>query len=104
MLSKAADLEAQDGRDAARWPCAWLLLRPARAGPAHQLPDEEIALPLRVDLALPDFLAKAHEFDEALRRQWSAGDRFQMFFGGKSKNRFSRAGEARASRLEEEYI
>ena len=83
ILSRETDAEGEAGTDAARWPVAWLLLQPLVGGPPHQPPAEAIVLPLRVDLTLPDFLTVAHDFDACMRRRWSPGQRFRMFFGGK---------------------
>ena len=67
--------------------CAWLLLRPSRLGPRHQQPRREIAVPVRIEVALPDYVVKADIFDRGLRRVWQPGDRFRMFFGGKAQSR-----------------
>lgn len=40
-LADDADLQHSEADDAAtRWPVAWLILRPAKYGPVHQLPAE----------------------------------------------------------------
>ena len=82
-LSRETDAEGEAGTDAARWPVAWLLLQPLQGGPPHQPPAVDLVLPLRIDLTLPDFLTAAHAFDACMRRRWSPGQRFRMFFGGK---------------------
>lgn len=45
-LADDADLEHSEADDAARrWPVAWLILRPAKYGPRHQLPVQVGHLP-----------------------------------------------------------
>ncbi|KAK9824407.1 hypothetical protein WJX72_010057 [[Myrmecia] bisecta] len=70
-----------------RWPACWLLLRPSRLGPRHQQAAAEIALPIQINNALPDFIVKMDVFDRGLQRQWRAGDTFRMFFGAKTRDR-----------------
>ncbi|KAK9803241.1 hypothetical protein WJX73_008882 [Symbiochloris irregularis] len=70
-----------------QWPTAWLLLRPSRHGPRHQLAARDIAVPLRIDGALPDFLVPAETFDRGLKRVWNEGDRFRMFFAARTTSK-----------------
>ncbi len=82
---------AADAAGAAAWPTAWVLLRPAAAGPgaagALYGPGEaaagELAVPLRADGALPDCLVRADAFDRGMQRAWRPGDRFRMLFAGR---------------------
>ncbi|CAL8466956.1 g6492 [Coccomyxa elongata] len=68
----------------AAWPCTWILLQPSTKGPRHQSPTQPIAVPLRIDNALPDYMVKAELFDKGSHRMWSPGDRFRMYFGGRA--------------------
>lgn len=76
--------------EATRLPAAWLLLQPA--GIALGARRSPIALPLRVDFGLPDYFAKAQDFDAAAAKPWMEGKRFRMFFAGKTNAR-ARAGK-----------
>ena len=58
-----------------------------RNGPRHQLATRDIAVPLRIDTALPDFLVTAETFDKGIRRHWYEGDRFRMFFAARSTSK-----------------
>lgn len=91
-LTQQADTETERVGDAARWPVAWLMLRPAQDFPGQGTPAEALVLPLRVELALPDFLTGSKAYEASMRRTWAPGHRFQMFFAGKKKNARARAG------------
>jgi hypothetical protein len=83
-LADEADLDPGAPSAAApRWPVAWLLLRPARHGPPHQLPTRDLVVPVAIDAALPDYLVRAELYAHRTRVAWLPGDRFRMFFGGK---------------------
>lgn len=78
--------------EAERWPVAWLLLKPQSAENKsdENLDDGEenfIALPLRVDLSVPDYTLNVEEYEEKMRVSWTVGQRFQMFFAGKKNQR-----------------
>jgi hypothetical protein len=76
------------------WPACWLLLRAARAPgePRPGNPAPDLALPIRIDLFLPDAIIPRHTYDSAsAQRRWVAGDRFRMFFTNKSASSKSRA-------------
>lgn len=48
-LTESSDLQQTPAdQDAPRWPVAWLLLRPAKYGPRHQLPHEVRIVLLRL--------------------------------------------------------
>ena len=72
-----------------RWPMAWLLLKPL---PQSQSRFEQdggslLVLPLRIDVGLPDYLTSRADFEQSMSLRWEVGQRFQMFFGGKSKSK-----------------
>ena len=62
-------------------PCMWLLLA------SLQDTSNTIALPIHVDNALPDYIVKISAFEQSRKTKWKTGDRFKMFFGGKSLTR-----------------
>lgn len=64
--------------------CMWLLLSGSFELAASTT---SVALPIHVDNALPDFIVKISAFEQSRRINWKAGDRFKMFFGGKSRTR-----------------
>ena len=103
--------------DAERWPVAWLLLQrhlkdtnvfkntasnskdlgldaeeatetktPKNAEESSSKGDL-LVIPLRIDLALPDYAIGVKEFKDSAKLTWKAGQRFQMFFAGKKNSR-----------------
>ncbi|KAL4423903.1 hypothetical protein ABPG75_001204 [Micractinium tetrahymenae] len=82
-LSDDADLEHSEADEMARrWPVAWLILRPAKYGPRHQLPAQDLIIPVAIDNTQPEYVIKAETYAERMRVRWQPGDRFRMFFGG----------------------
>lgn len=53
-------------------------------------------VPLRIDVALPDYFVGKEEFKQSMKLQWEVGHRFQMFFASKSKAK-GRPGEHSSS-------
>ena len=72
-----------------RWPMAWLLLKPLRQNQnrADQSSGSLLVIPLRIDIGLPDYLTSTASFEQSMSLRWEVGQRFQMFFGGKSKSK-----------------
>lgn len=70
-------------RPAFRPPCMWMLLTPVRTSTTAGQPVSEIAVPIHIDAALPDYICQATSYDAHSQRKWQVGDRFRMFFGGK---------------------
>lgn len=72
-----------------RWPIAWLLLKPSPQSHsrADQGPGTLLVIPLRIDIGLPDYLTSKASFEQSMSLRWEVGQRFQMFFGGKSKSK-----------------
>eukprot|EP00884_Botryococcus_braunii_P022264 jgi/Botrbrau1/8721/Bobra.0311s0031.1 len=70
------------------WPACWLLLRPMRAPDEHTASRNrhDIAVPIRIDLTLPDAIIKADNFDRAMKCTWQENDHFRMFFANKRAN------------------
>ena len=64
-----------------RLPVAWLLLQPSRAAARHQQPAAELAVPVQINLTLPDYLVPSEAFDKGMRIEWRPADRFRMYFG-----------------------
>ena len=64
-----------------RLPVAWLLLQPSRAAARHQQPAAELAVPVQINLTLPDYLVPSEAFDRGMRIEWRPADRFRMYFG-----------------------
>jgi len=64
-----------------RLPVAWLLLQPSRAAARHQQPGAELAVPVQINLTLPDYLVPGDAFDRGMRIEWRPADRFRMYFG-----------------------
>jgi len=65
-------------------PCMWMLLSPENV---QKTSFASIALPIHVDNSLPDFIVKVEAFEQSIQKNWQVGDRFKMFFGGKSTAR-----------------
>ena len=83
-LADYADLQRDEDSEAApRAPVAWVFLRPVKNGPRHQLPTEDLVVPVAIVPGLPDYLLKVDAYVKGTRVSWQAGDRFRMFFGGK---------------------
>lgn len=92
-LADVSDLEDPENFEIGqlpRWPVAWLFLRPAKYGPRHQLPALDIAVPMAIDMSLPDYMVKTEVFKERTRIAWQPGDKFRMFFGGKISSKTHR--------------
>lgn len=53
-----------------RRPVAWLLLRPSHLGVPHQLPSQDLAVPICMDIMLPDFIVKQDAYDRGMTRLW----------------------------------
>lgn len=72
-----------------RWPMAWLLLKPLPQNQSRVGQDvgSLLVLPLRIDVGLPDYLTSRADFEQSMSLRWEVGQRFQMFFGGKSKSK-----------------
>ncbi|KAL4434797.1 hypothetical protein ABPG77_005324 [Micractinium sp. CCAP 211/92] len=82
-LADDAELEHSEADEMARrWPVAWLILRPAKYGPRHQLPTQDLVIPVAIDNTQPEYVIKAETYAERMRVRWQPGDRFRMFFGG----------------------
>ena len=64
-----------------RLPVAWLLLQPSRAAARHQQPGAELAVPVQINLTLPEYLVPGDAFDRGMRVEWRPADRFRMYFG-----------------------
>ncbi len=64
-----------------RLPVAWLLLQPSRTAARHQQPAAELAVPVQINLTLPDYLVPSDAFDRGMRVEWRPADRFRMYFG-----------------------
>lgn len=62
--------------------CLWLLMQPLAPQPGVQT--DAIAVPIHIDITLADFVVKIGTFDQGTKKIWKAGERFRMFFGGKS--------------------
>eukprot|EP00873_Tetraselmis_striata_P020375 jgi/Tetstr1/440639/TSEL_028949.t1 len=81
--------EEEEEAGALEIPRVWLLLAPAASpvcacvAPAAM----PIALPIPVDIELPDYLVPGGEYERAARNLWQLGDRFRMFFGSKTASR-----------------
>jgi hypothetical protein len=82
----AAPPAAPAGPPTTRPPCMWMLLTPVRE-PGAARPEGEaagdMALPIHIDGALPDFLIPAATYEERVKKSWTPGERFRMYFGGK---------------------
>ena len=57
-----------------RRPVAWLLLRPSHLGVPHQLPTQDLAVPICMDIMLPDFIVKQDAYDRGMTRLWQEVD------------------------------
>ena len=64
-----------------RLPVAWLLLQPSRTAARHQQPAAELAVPVQINLTLPDYMVPSDAFDRGMRIEWRPADRFRMYFG-----------------------
>ena len=67
-----------------RLPVAWLLLQPSRAAARHQQPGAGLAVPVQINLTLPDYLVPGDAFDRGMRVEWRPADRFRMASEGGS--------------------
>eukprot|EP00210_Caulerpa_lentillifera_P005494 g5254.t1 len=79
-------------------PCMWMLLSSSSSSSNNnqsslslEATPAPLALPIHVDSSLPDFIVKVDAFEQSIQKNWKVGDRFKMFFGGKSTAR-SQAG------------
>ena len=57
-----------------RRPVAWLLLRPSHLGVPHQLPTQDLAVPICMDIMLPDLIVKQDAYDRGMTRLWQEVD------------------------------
>lgn len=72
-----------------RWPIAWILLKPLQTQNKTMQSRHEglLAVPLRIDVGMPDYLTGRKEFEQSLELRWEVGHRFQMFFASKSRQK-----------------